>query len=86
MVIMPIVDRLLDWVDETNGDPDEAFWYGALAISSTEMNSKLKANKRAVLHQAIVDQRIKISNVKFNVSKPLESLEEEEEEAESHED
>ena len=78
-ILMPIVDRLLDWVlDEENGDPKDAFWYGNLEIGATELNGKLKATKRAILHQSIVDLAVPVPKVKFKVSKPLETIEDEE--------
>jgi hypothetical protein len=78
--VMPIVSLLMDYHHAT---PDDTSWYGKLSISSTELKSKLKVKSRAFLHQAIQDTAEKVTKVKLKVSKPLDSVPDEEPDEES---
>ena len=77
--IMPIVDKLEEYA---HGNPDDTNWYSRLVISSTELNSKLSAKKRAFLDQSIQDAADKVTRVRVKVSKPQDSIVEEPEENE----
>jgi len=78
--IMPIVDKLEEYA---HGNPDDTNWYGKLVISSTELNSKLAAKKRAFLDQSVQDAADKVTRVRTKVSKPQDSIVEEPEEDEN---
>jgi hypothetical protein len=75
--IMPIVDLLEDYA---HGTPNDTDWYGKLAISSTELNSKLGTKKRSFLDQSCQDSADKVTKVKMKLSKPLDAIPEEFEE------
>jgi hypothetical protein len=77
--ILPIVDKLEEYA---HGNPGDTEWYGKLAISSTELNSKLGAKKRAFLDQSVQDSADQITKVKMKVSKPLDAIPDEEPEDE----
>lgn len=71
---MPVVSLIMDYADmEENAD--DLAWLGKLVISSTKLESYLKAKKRVHLHQAITDAAEKITKVKMKVSKPLDAEE-----------
>jgi hypothetical protein len=75
--IMPIVDMIVE--DYAFGNTGDTKWMGNLVISPTKLNSYLGAKKRAFLDQACQDTAYKITKVKMQVSKPLDSIPEEEE-------
>ena len=77
--VMPIVSLLMDYHHST---PDDTGWYGQLYISSTALNSKLGAKKRAFLDQAVTDAADKVTKAKMKVSKPLDAVPDEEPEEE----
>jgi hypothetical protein len=57
--------------------PDDVEWIGKLLISSTKLKSALGAKKRAITHQAVMDNAaVTVSRPKFGVSVPAESDEE----------
>ncbi len=72
--IMPIVSLLLD---QTLVPPDDREWLGKLVISSTKMESPLKAKKRVLAHQVITDAADKVTKAPLKVSKPLDAVEDE---------
>jgi hypothetical protein len=73
--IMPVVSLLLD----TDLVPlDDREWLNKLVISSTRMDSALKAKKRVLAHHAITDKADKVTKVKMKVSKPLDMAPDEE--------
>jgi len=74
--LMPIVDMIVE--DYAFGNTGDTKWMGNLVISSTKLNSYLGAKKRAFLDQRCQDTADKITKVKMQVSKPLDSIPEEE--------
>jgi hypothetical protein len=80
--IMPIVGLLMDYAHAT---PDDTEWMGKLVISSTKLNSYLGTKKRAFLDQACQDTADKVTKATLKVSKPLDSVPDEEPEEESEE-
>ena len=79
---LPIVSLLLDYAHAT---PDDTKWMGNLLISSTKLNSYLGAKARAMLDQAVTDSADKITKATLKVSKPLDSIPDEEPEDEGGE-
>ena len=73
--VMPIVSLLMDYAHAT---PEDTKWMGQLAISSTKLNSYLGTKRRAFLDQACQDTADKVTKVRLKVSKPADSIEEEE--------
>lgn len=69
--VMPIVELLHDYAYAT---PDDTSWMGKIQLSSTSIKSYLKTKRRAVLDQAVDDVVEKVTKVKLKVSKPLETL------------
>ena len=53
---------------------EDRVWLGKLTISSTKLESYLKANKRVYLHQAVSDTAEKVTKVRLKVSKPLDAV------------
>ncbi len=76
---MPIVSLLMDYAHAT---PDDTKWMGNLVISSTKLNAALGIKKRAFLDQACQDSADKIPKAPLKVSKPLDSVPDEEPEDE----
>jgi hypothetical protein len=72
--VMPIVELLTDYAYAT---PDDTAWMGKLVISATKLNSALGTKKRAVIDQAVSDTADKVTKATLKVSKPLDSIEEE---------
>ena len=70
-LVMPVVDLLSDYAYAT---PEDTSWMSKIQISSTSIKSYLKTKKRTVIDQAIDDVVEKVTKVKLDVSKPLESL------------
>ena len=79
---MPIVSLLMDYAHST---PDDTAWMGKLVISSTKLNSYLGTKKRAFLDQACQDTADKVTKATLKVSKPLDSVPDDELEEESEE-
>jgi hypothetical protein len=77
---MPIVSLLMDYAHST---PDDTAWMGKLVISSTKLNSYLGTKKRAFLDQACQDTADKVTKATLKVSKPLDSVPDEEPDEES---
>jgi hypothetical protein len=77
---MPIVSLLMDYAHST---PDDTAWMGKLVISSTTLNSYLGTKKRAFLDQACQDTADKVTKATLKVSKPLDSVPDEEPDEES---
>jgi PD-(D/E)XK nuclease superfamily len=75
--LMPIVSLLLD---TTLVPPDDREWLSKLVISSTKIESALKAKKRVLAHHAITDAAEKVTKAPLKVSKPLDALPPEDEE------
>ncbi len=75
--VMPIVGLLMDYAHST---PDDTEWMGKLVISSTKLNSYLGAKKRSFLDQAVSDSADKVTKAPLKVSKPLDVIEEDEDE------
>jgi hypothetical protein len=80
--ILPIVELLTDYAYAT---PDDTEWMTKLVISSTKLNSYLGAKKRAMLDIAVGDTADHITKATLKVSKPLDVLDEEEDEQEENE-
>jgi hypothetical protein len=76
--IMPIVSLLLD---KTLVPPDDREWLNKLVISSTKMESPLKAKKRVLAHQVITDAADKVTKAPMKISKPLDAIPQELEES-----
>jgi hypothetical protein len=76
---LPIVSLLMDYAHST---PDDVSWLGKVTISSSNIASYLKAQKRVNIHQAIQDKADKVTKVKLKVSKPLDAVPDEEPEKE----
>jgi hypothetical protein len=72
---LPIIEHLMD---HAHSDPDDTEWMLKLVISSTKMNSALKANSRVVLDQQLKDDVFVVTKTPMKVTRP--SAEEEEEE------
>ncbi len=68
---MPIVSLLMDYA---HASPDDIAWMGKLTISSSTVKPYLKAKKRAFLDQAVKDTADKVTKVKLKVSKPLDTV------------
>lgn len=81
--IMPIVDLIETYAQMSEGDTS---WMGNLAISSTSFGSYLKKKDRVILHQGITDTTEKVTKVKMQVSKPLDTLPDSEFDAEEDEE
>lgn len=75
---MPVVSLLMQYA-EIPDNADDLSWLGKLVISSTKLESYLKAKKRVFLHQVISDQAEKVTKVRMKVSKPLDTEDIEEE-------
>jgi hypothetical protein len=73
--VMPIIELLLDYAHAT---PDDVGWMGNLVISSTKLNSYLGTKKRAVVDLAISDTADHVTKATLKVSKPLDSVPDEE--------
>ena len=71
--VMPIAALLRDYAEMPDNEDDRA-WLGKLTISSTKLESYLKANKRVYLHQAVSDTAEKVTKVRLKVSKPLDAV------------
>lgn len=80
--VMPIVDLLLDHFDTF---PDDVDWMAKLEISGTKLKSYLGAKKRVLLDGAVKDVADKITKIKMTVSKPLDSVEDLEDEFDDEE-
>ena len=80
--VMPIVELLTDYAYAT---PDDTEWMGKLVISATKLNSALGAKKRAVIDQAVSDTADKVTKAPLKVSKPLDVLEDEDEDQDNNE-
>ena len=72
---MPIVSLLMDYAHAT---PEDTAWMGNLVISSTKLNSYLGTKRRAFLDQACQDSADKVTKATLKVSKPLDSVPDEE--------
>ena len=70
-LVMPVVDLLSDYAYAA---PEDSAWLGKIQLSSTSIKSYLKTKRRAVLDQAIDDVVEKVTKVKLQVSRPLETL------------
>lgn len=73
--VMPIIELLVDYAHAT---PDDTSWMGSLTISSTKLNSYLGTKKRAFLDQAVTDTADHASKATLKVSKPLDTVPDEE--------
>lgn len=73
--VMPVVDLLLDYA---HAAPEDTAWLAKIQISSSALNGYLKTKKRVLLDQAVEDVVEKVTKVKIQASKPLESLPEDE--------
>ena len=80
--VMPIIGLLMDYAHST---PDDTSWMGKLVISSTKLNSALGTKKRAFLDIAIGDTADRVTKSSLKVSKPLDTIEEEEQDEEENE-
>lgn len=74
--VMPIIDLIMDHIAD---NPNDTGWLGKLIISSSKLESPLKAKSRKDLHQAISDTADVVTKVKMEVSNPLDALEVEDE-------
>lgn len=74
--ILPIIDLLLEHV---NMNPDDVDWLLKLVISATKLESALGAKKRVIIHQAVTDTADAVTKVSLKISKPLDSLPEDDE-------
>jgi hypothetical protein len=79
---MPIVSLLMDYAHAT---PEDTAWMGNLVISSTKLNSYLGTKRRAFLDQACHDSADKVTKATLKVSKPLDSIPDEEPETDGEE-
>jgi len=79
---MPIVSLLMDYAHST---PDDTVWMGKLVISSTKLNSYLGTKKRSFLDQACQDSANKVTKATLKVSKPLDSVPDDEPEEDGEE-
>jgi hypothetical protein len=77
--VMPIVGLLMDYAHAT---PDDTSWMGSVLISSTSLNKYLGTKKRAMLDQAVTDTADRVTKATLKVSKPLDSVPDEEPEEE----
>lgn len=73
--VMPAVSLLMDYAHST---PDDTEWMGKITISSSSMSTPLKAKRRVHIHQALQDVVEKVPKVRLKVSKPLDSIPDEE--------
>ena len=80
---MPIVNILENHAET---DPDDIGWFPKITISSKEIGSKRGASKRAILDQALAAAEDHFEKQKMEISKPLETVVEEEEEVEDEEE
>lgn len=71
---MPIVDALADWFGVA---PDDAPLFKGINISSTGLKAPLKAGKRAIIHQAVMDNTRKVTKVKLALHQPDDDPEDE---------
>ena len=71
--VMPIIGLLLT---HREINPEDCDWLPNIVISSSKLESYLKASKRVITHNAIVDTADKVTKVTLKVSKPLDSLDE----------
>lgn len=69
--IMPIVGLLLTHREIA---PEDCDWLPNIVISSSKLESYLKAKSRVITHQAIQDTAEKVTKVTMKVSKPLDVL------------
>lgn len=69
--VMPIVDLLIDYACDNQGDSE---WMKNVTISSTSLRKYLKAKSRAFLDQAIEDTATKVTKTPLRVSKPLDAV------------
>jgi len=74
---MPIVEALRDWYGVA---PDDAPLFKGINISSTGLKAPLKAGKRAIIHQAVMDHTRKVTKVKLGLHQPDDDPEDEEKE------
>jgi len=65
-------------LDPTLVPLDDREWLNKLVISSTKIESPLKAKKRVLAHQAITDKAEKVTKATLKVSKPLDTIPDEE--------
>lgn len=79
---LPIIDLLIDYAAD---NPEDSEWMKNVSVSSTGLKRYLKTNKRAFLDQAIEDTVVKVPKQPFRVSKPLDTVPEEEEDEEAEE-
>jgi hypothetical protein len=71
---MPIAEALENWFDVA---PDDAPLFKGINISSTGLKAPLKAGKRAIIHQAVMDNTRKVTKVKLGLHQPDDDPEEE---------
>jgi hypothetical protein len=69
--IMPIVGILLTHREIS---PEDCDWLPNIVISSSKLESYLKAKSRVIVHQAVSDAAEKVPKVTMKVSKPLDVL------------
>jgi len=74
---MPVVEAIQNWLDTTPEDwmPSKRSplpWPANIRISSTKLNSYLKAKKREIVHNAVKDVAVKESTVTFKVTRDAE--------------
>jgi len=69
--IMPIVGLLLTHREIS---PEDCDWLPNIVISSSKLESYLKASKRVITHNAVQDTAEKVTKVIMKVSKPLDVL------------
>jgi hypothetical protein len=73
----PLLQTLPYLFEHRDTYPEDVEWIGKLLISSTKLKSALGAKKRAITHQAVMDNAAStISRPKFGVSVPAETDEE----------
>lgn len=81
--ILPIIDLLLDHIYV---NPDDTEWITKLVISGTKLESALKAKSRVDIHQSISDTADTITKVAMKLSKPLDSLPEDDDDDDERDD
>jgi hypothetical protein len=81
--VMPILDLLFD---EIHSSPEDIAWMANLSISGTKLKQYLGTKKRVLLDQAVSDAADEVTKIKMVVSKPLDSLPDEDEDEDEQED
>lgn len=85
--IFPAVDTMLAINDYIEATPDDAEWVSKLVLGASKLKQYLKAKKRSFLHQHITDSvAVPVSKPKFEISHPVEQIEDTEEVYASDED